>query len=228
MITIYIRRAERSSTPLNVRMVRKWGDPALVDRLNASAANVGDNFQVVKTATFGSNGEPFFNDISRYQIVDYDFLRDIQIDDYSTYGFTLQQKMNWLVNHDLQGSPSRPYWIHDGRLEFGPLVFGGQLIQIDPTPIVRVGQFPARDRKENITFYRLLGLRKSQMADVRAGRITHRSHPWLIQRATEAIGRDNKYNDIVRGEVFHPVWSDLDWRANYGDGLLYIAGDFLE
>lgn len=210
-----------SSAQGAIRRVRKWGDPVLIDLLGADVNLVGTtNFQVVKLATIDGRGQPFFNDIAQFQTVDYDFLYSLQ---YPSDGFTVQQKMNWLVNHDLAGgAPSRPYWIVDGKLQFGTMVFGGQLVEIDPASETYIGQYPNREGQEPIEMYRLLGMRKAEM-----GLVSYATYPHKVQRGTEA-GRDNGYNDHPRGEIFHPVWDSRDWKANHGDGQLWIARAFLE
>lgn len=220
--------------PQGIYRVRKWGDPVLVDMLGADVNLINVlNFQVVKTATFNEKGIPNFNDISRFQILDrsaQDHLQAVQPDDYAIFGFTLKTKMNWLIGDASAGKPSRPYWTknNDGRLYFGPLVFGGQLVQVQtgstgkPVQYWRTGQYPNRQQNESILFYRLITLQRSQW-----GQVTHESHPWLIQRATQA-GRDNKYDEFPKGAIHHPVWSDVEYPANYGDGRLYIAAAFLE
>lgn len=211
-------RISDASPNQEVYRVRKWGDPVLVDLLGADVNLVGvDNFQVVKTATIGGDGKPYFNDISRTQTVDYAYLESLQIDD----EYTVEKKMNWLINRD--GIGRRPYWMNGtSNLYFGPLVFGGQLVKLGEE-MSAWGQYPNRSKEEWIRFRRLIGIRRADF-----GKYTYDNSPHFVQRCTEAIGTDNKYNEFVRGEVFHPVWSDLDFPANYGDGKLWLAVEFLE
>jgi hypothetical protein len=115
-----------------------------------------------------------------------------------------------------------PYFERGGGLGFGPLVFGGQKIQIDPVPVVKWGRYPGRDKDESIAFHRLIGLRRADF-----GKYTHLTHPHFIQRCT-AAGNGNVYSEFPKGEIFHPVWSDIDFPANVGDGKLWIAAAFLE
>lgn len=226
-VVVNVRRTDASPT---IRRVKKWGDPLIGDTAQLPPSTGYSNFQVVKTATFGSDGKPFFNDLARYQLVDRVFLEDLQ---YPSDGYTVKQKMNWLVNDDLNKNGAkyeRPYWTAgEPRLYFGPLVFGGQLVQLGES-VTRNGVLPSDPPGRPpypILFHRLIGLRKSEFARARNREITHKSHPHLIQRATEA-GRNNVYIEFPRGEIFHPVWSDIDFPCNYGDGKLWVADAFLE
>ena len=189
------------------------------------------NFSPVSLATFDDKGMCWFGDVSTFQIVDETFLRSLQ---YASDGFTVEQKMNWLVNRET--SAVRPYWTKGtSRLYFGTIVFGGQKVQVEavngaPVTYTRQGKYKAEPAGivHDIDFYRVLGLRRSQFGDVLSGTITHESHPHLIQRATEAWYPTDRYNEYPRGEIFHPVWSDEDWKANEHDGKLYIATALLE
>lgn len=212
-ITVTI--SDVNPNPSNVYRVRKWGDRVLVDLLGATTALVGDNFQVVKTASLSDNGAPEFNDIARVQIVDEVYLTEIQCAD----EYTVESKMNWLINID--GKGVRPYWKDGGeRLKFGPFVFGGQWVQLGEEITVR-GDYPNKP-DQWITMRRVIGLRKADMA-----KVSHTSHPYLIQRCTEVYGKD-VYNDAPRGIIYHPVWSDEDFPVNYGDGKMWLPVEFLE
>ncbi|HKI55299.1 MAG TPA: hypothetical protein VJ987_14330 [Anaerolineales bacterium] len=219
---ITIRQIDNDVDPqpsIDVRKLRKWGDPVMVDLMGADTELINStNFQVVQTATIGDDGKPFFNCINRFQKnLDYDYLESLQ---YPSDGYTVQQKMNWLVNYKTHGVSA--YWMKDSPiLYFGPLVFGGQFVQLGETITVN-GKYPNRDDYEDIEFRRLIGLRRSDF-----GKYTYQTHPHLIQRATAAY-RMNKYTEYPRGEIFHPVWSDLDYPANYGDGKLWVASALLD
>jgi hypothetical protein len=224
-ITIKIQRAP-AVIKNDIFRVRKWGDPIMVALQGADVNQVGTtNFQVIKTASFGNLNEPYFNCIFRWQRfseggIEMTYLRSLQHD---KDGFTINQKMNWLIGDATDGVPERPYWFNgDGWVYFGPLLFGGQLVKVDPTPIWRVGEFPKTGVRENIKFYHVIGVRKSEF-----GKYSHKTHPWFIQHATGA-GRNNQYDEYPKGEIFHPVWSDIDYPTNFGDGRIYIAEKFLE
>lgn len=207
--------------PGNVYTVRKWGDPVLVDLMGSSTAIVNtSNFQVVQTASIGSNNKPFFNCVSRFQFPDYNYLESLQ---YPSDGYTVEQKMRWLVYYD--GKARSPYWM-DGSpiLYFGPLVFGGQKVQLGET-IVKLGKYPNRDYEESIEFRRVIGVRRADF-----GKYSYTKEPWYIQRATAANRTpvEDSYTEFPRGEIFHPVWSDIDFPTNYGDGRMWLATRLVE
>lgn len=151
------------------------------------------------------------------------------------FGFTVEQKVyGWLIS-GINGE--REYWKKDGALVFGTMVNGGQVIQVEtdgqgrPVEYVFKANYrndPVAMGKHDITFYKLLGLRRSQVADVAAQRITHKTHPHLVHRCTVAWYPDNRYTDHTpKGIIYTPVWSPLDYPPNTGGNALYIAKAFL-
>jgi hypothetical protein len=95
------------------------------------------------------------------------------------------------------------------------------LVKLGET-LYKIGRYPNKTKEELIKFRRVIGLRK-----VDFGKYTYATHPHLIQRATSAH-HPNKYTEHPRGEIFHPVWSDIDYPTNYGDGKMWLAVDLLE
>lgn len=216
---------EEPKVPNGVFRTRSYIDPVMMALQGGVSSS---NFQVVKLASFDKNGIPFFNDIAKFQVVEYGNLWTLQYDEPGEFG-SVEKKMNWLCNHEMTetSTPSRPYWIVKDQTRFGTILFGEQLCRVqtdedgDPVEYIRRGQFPAKGYDEWITFYRVVGLRRHEM-----GSVTHESHPWLVQQGTAIEG--GKGTDRPRGVVhYHPVWSDIDYPTNYGDGRLYVARDFL-
>jgi hypothetical protein len=209
-------------TPSDIYRVRKWGDPVVADLMGGDTNMLPKpdegNFQVIQTASIGGDGKPFFNCINRFQKdLPLSYLESIQ---YPSEGYTVSQKMNWLINYPTHGVS--PYWMKDSpTLYFGPLVFGGQLVQLGEQITVN-GKYPNRDKFEPITFRRVIGVRKSEL-----GKYTYTTRPDKIQRATSAH-HPNIYSQHPKGEIFHPVWSDIDWPTNYGDGKMWLAVRLLE
>lgn len=219
------RAPEVPSVPAGVFRTRSYIDPVMMDLQGGVTSS---NFQVVKLASFDGNEVPFFNDIVKWQLPDYDFLKEMQFDEPGEFG-SVAQKMNWLCNHDLSetSKPSRPYWIKNGQFRFGTILFGEQPCRVEvdangkPVEYIRRGKYPNRMLDEWITFYRVVGMRRGEMMTV-----SHATHPWLVQQCTAIEG--GRGTDRPRGVVhYHPVWSDIDWPVNYGDGRLYVAREFL-
>jgi hypothetical protein len=232
--------------PQGIYRVRRWGDPLLVRLAGLTTRLMGSNFQPVQLAVFNlQTNMAEFGAVSMFQECDEAFLRRLQYDqsDKSPYG-SLTQIYKWLINDD--GNAERPYWYKNGRLVFGTIVFGGQLIQVEvgtggkPVEYVRRGRYKNETDKDirALTFYKLLGVRKSHIAawSGKGGRALHEEYPYLIQHATSADMNGNQhdiYNEFPRGtEIFHPVWDARDFPHNLPesryDTALYIARDFLE
>lgn len=209
----------------NIRRVRKWGDPVLIDLLNADTNKLPyepqSNFQAVQLTTVDANGRAWFGAVSQFQPnIDVEYLRSLQ---YDGEGYTVKQKMRWLG----EGQPSgRPYLQKTSGLAFGTIAFGGQLIEIDPTPYKFKCKYPNReaDEKEPPVFHIIKGLRRSDF-----GKYTHATHPHLIQKATAAYP-GNVYVEDPRGVMYHPVWAWEDFPHNERTRQepLYIAAAFLE
>lgn len=243
-ITLTIKDSAPLPPTIVTRRVKKWGDPFLVQHCGWTTANVGSNFQPIMLAVFDSRGKAEFGGVHIFQRVDEGFLKGLQyeqLDKSPVYG-ELKRIYNWLIN---SATPAgRPYWYKDGQLVFGCIAFGGQLVQLEtgadgkPKEFVRSGRYAAETDKDirPLTFYRLQGIRKSQIDAWRGqdGRAYHPQYPYLIQHATSAdVNGDvmDIYNEYPRGtEIFHPVWSWQDFPHNLSsyDPGLYISKDFLE
>lgn len=111
--------------------------------------------------------------------------------------------------------------------EFGTIVFGGQIVQVEsvdgmPKEYKFWAQYQQAPAPEWITFYKLIGLRKTDWARPVADLMAE----GLIQRGTWA-GSGNSYHDTWHsGVVLHPIWSELDYPSN--NGPLYLAKSFTE
>ena len=80
----------------------------------------------------------------------------------------------------------------------------------------------------DIVFYKLLGMRKSQLAAVAGEQITHVTHPHLVHKCTVALPTDSRFVDHTpKGIIFSPVWDARDYPSNNG-GVLYLAKEFCE
>jgi hypothetical protein len=221
--------------PTGVFTTRGYGDPVMVDLMGLDTSLTGPNFNHVDlySPTGGWGAVHKFQFLDRQAL---NYLISIQPDDFSQWGFTLNQKMNWLVENRDGKTPDRPYWTRGGdwdgnwtSFEFGIMVFGHQLVRVEtdvngnPVPYQFRTNFPNSPKVRDVTFYRPVGMKRSEI-----GRFTHATHPWFIQKAT-AANHNPKPNSIdyaPRGVMFHPVWDLGDWRTNFGSDL-FLARDFL-
>lgn len=214
---------------------RGYGDPFMIETMGLSTDLTGPNFDHVDlwspTGGWGA--------VSKWQILDrqaFAYLESIQPDDYAQWGYTLHQKMNWLIGNRDDGVPSRPYWTRGAdwdeawtKFEFGIMVFGHQLVKVQtypngqPIPYKFVTRYPERAKSEVIIFYKPVGMKRSQI-----GEFTHESHPWFIQKCTAANERPqpDSITYAPRGVMYHPVWDLDDWTTNFGSDL-YLSSDFL-
>mgnify|MGYP001425631388 CR=1 FL=1 len=212
-----------------------YGDPVMIELMGLDTNLTGPNFDHVDlyspTGGWGA--------VHKFQILDrqaFDYLKSIQPDDSAEWGFSLNQKMNWLIGQRDGTTPDRPYWTRGGswdgnweKFEFGIMVFGHQLVKVEtdhsgkPVEYKFNTNFPNSPRAREVTFYKPIGMKRSEI-----GKFTHETHPWFIQKATAANHKPkpNSIDYAPRGVMVHPVWSLDDWRTNYGSDL-YLARDFL-
>ena len=69
--------------PPGVFRTRSYIDPVMMELQGGVSSS---NFQVVKLASFSTNGEPFFNDIAEFQVVEYGNLYVLQYDEPGEFG----------------------------------------------------------------------------------------------------------------------------------------------
>jgi hypothetical protein len=229
-IKIKITRASTTPTLPGLFRVRKWVIPE--DGMDTAKEGFS-SFQEVPLFT-PAGGFGAITQFQRLTAIEEACLRSMQIEN-DGWGFTVTQKMGWLIS-SINGE--REYWRKDGVLVFGTMVNGGQIIQVEtdiynkPVEYVFKANYrndPVAMGKHDITFYKLLGLRRSQVADVGAKIINYETHPHLVHRCTVAWYPDNRYTDHTpKGIVYTPVWSPLDYPPNTGGNALFIARVFLE
>lgn len=229
-------KAMPTVTP-NTKIVqmRGYGDPIMIAREGLDTALTGDNFN--HCDFWASEGKKpsgvhsaNWSAVTKFQVLgrtEMDYLKSIQPDDFYIWGFTLEQKMNWLVGEETSSQkPSRPYWTigdkWDGLWEtfrFGTMVFGHQPVRVKTNAdgSLKVTTF--------LTEYRDYGTWKTgevEFLEVDGFRpdMTTWDVAWLLengylQQATAAYGA-NEINDVPRGIMYHPVWSPEHYLSNYG------------
>jgi len=232
----------------NTRLVRTrgYGDPIMVQRMGLDTRLTGDNFNHADfwaSEGIKPNGvhSPNWAAVTKWQALgraEMEYLKSIQPDDFHIWGFTLAQKMNWLVGEGTP--PARPYWTlgdkWDGAWEsfrFGTMVFGHSRVRVKTNAdgSLKVTKFMTEYRDIDpatgvttwltgeVEFLEVDGFRP-EMMDVDKYPVAWLLENGYIQQATEAYGV-NVINDVPRGVMYHPVWSPEVWPSNYG--ALYLA-----
>jgi len=210
--------------PKGVFTTRKYGDPRMVELMELDTANFGTgNFQNIDLF-FPPNTS--FGAVTNFQLMDtaaLKYLESIQPVD----AVALKRKMNWLGIGSTRG---RPYMTKAAGIAWGTMVFGGQKVLVEtdttgkPVSYFFKAKYQGPATSQLIEFFKLIGMRRHEM-----GLFKHETHPWFIQKATEAYYPTNEYNEHVQGgTIYNPVWSPLDWKTNSGSTSLYIAKAFLE
>jgi len=240
---------ENASKPLTdsqltgVVTVRKWGDPILyaLDGMSTADIKIG-NFQEVPLfhpykdkPTHGEFGAiTSFQELGRAEL---DFLKKIQPDDAKTYGFDLKKKMNWLIGPHNVRPPGQIYWSEDFgwddpkliHFRFGTLVFGGQKVLVETDSAGQkmeysfVGKYRKKESNESIPCYKIVGMRRAETGRpvaelLREGKIQ------ICTCANRGGKGEDQYTETLKGIVYHPVWSPLDYPSNYGNALYLPKG----
>lgn len=133
---------------------------------------------------------------------------------------------NWLMGDITEGGvPSRPMWWANNNqnqrvLRCGTSVFGENVVMVEarnglPVEYVYDDLYPAEPsttRVHPIPFYRVIGMRKSDL-----GKVTHQSHPWLVHRCNQA--NSNPVPNTIDWypkctTIYYPVLEYADWMPN--------------
>lgn len=223
------KKPQMASIPAGTElwMTRSWGDDTLVTQAGLSAQFIlqngekrGSNFNPLPLWT----GNGVWSAIDNFLVIpraDVDRLIALQVAD----EVSVEQKMNWLVHG---GKYDRPYWA-DGRGDWktapdicwGTIAFGGQLVLTDGDATFKT-KLPEENVVREVPMKRLVCFRRRDWG------VTHESHPWLIQRATQVDHKD-QFSDTPRGIIYSPLWSPEDWKfpGNYKPKYFYIPVDWL-
>jgi hypothetical protein len=166
----------------------------------------------------------FYKDLSSL----YDYIVGLQPEDpYSS----VQSRVNWLIGDTRGGDkPKRPMWWAQDKtgdvLRCGTSGFGGNPILIEtkngkPVIELHTAQYPARDKLEQIPFYRVVGMPKSALASA-----SREETPYWIHRCSEALWKDGR--DVILwstkgGIILYPFMSFADYPNNTGQVDMLIA-----
>lgn len=237
--------------PSSIVTLRTWDDPLLYELDGMSTANLpsGSFMELPMFHTYADNpsrGE--FGAISHFQqfnknpsgiIPELEYLKSIQPSDESIYGYSLKNKLNWLLGAPESDDPvAQIYWSQNGAwnesfctsIRFGTLGFGGQklCVEVDAEGNKKIyrlwGKYRNKLVSEWISFYKIIGFRKIDMRRpipelLAEGRIQ------VCTCANKGVGAENVYTETLKGRVYSPIWSPYDWSTNNGN-TLYLAVGF--
>ena len=153
-------------------------------------------------------------------------VKDVKLRD----GYTLHQKMNWLINPE--GTTTKPstvmwangFWYEATWVRFGTMVHGGQMVAASEQV------YGVKCALKNMTSQGIVECRKIipfRRADW--GR-THEEYPWLLQYATVANHPGNGYGEYIRGHVMCPVAlasNEFDFAGTFQPTTYYIPAYWL-
>lgn len=239
-ITIVIRKVYDVNGS-KIVYTRGYGDQIIVERSSLDTSLTGPNFDHIDywaSAGIKPNGvhSADWGAVTKFQNLgrsEMNYLSSIQPDDQYEWGFTLDQKMNWLVGQEMS-PPDRPYWANNKWsrdwtiFQFGTMVFGHNKIR------AKTNQDGSLIIHKYLTEYQSYG--KWLVGDVdfievdgfKPYMMDKNNYPveWLIenayiQKATAANHhpRPNSIDYYPRGTILHPVWDVKNWKSNFGNNL---------
>jgi hypothetical protein len=232
-----------SPPPANVRRVRKWGDPIMVQEGGFSTANInGTNFQAVGLYNKAANWTGGVSNFLRIPHGDIRRLAALQVEDdfldkqpgwNNGYGMESWrvQKMNWLIKdrgtiyfwwHHLNSG----VWNTIDYAEWGTIAIGNTFVQVLDIETLTVPGTDKRVRTRTRRMARLAGFRKTDwerpLPELLAAGLVHRCY---------CAYSGDKLGDTPKGICYSPFWSPRDWMF-IGPGqpqpeAFYIPEDWL-
>ena len=216
-IKITIDRVSSPSPSINLRRVRKWGDPVMVAE-GWDVNIVGtSNFQAVKTWNHytGFGAVSNYLNIPHAEVVK---LEAMQIPD----NYTRRQKMEWLCSW--RGSiymydDETDDWQTAPTIRWGTLTLGGNLVQVE-------GYETVIERGSQWRMARLKGFMPSDWSRPLSELVAE----GLVHRAYCAYFPDNGFGDSPKGIVYTPFFSPqgYDFGGATQPTALYIPEIWLE
>lgn len=206
------------SPPVNqIRTVRKWGDPIMV-QYGFDVGQVGStNFQAVKAFAIGAGfgGVTNFLRIPHNEVMK---IRDMQIPD----AYTKDKKMEWLCSY--RGSiylyeQMDDAWETASNIKWGTITLGGNRVQVLGYENLNVGN------GEIWNMAKLKGFTPSDwgrpLEQLVAEGLVHRCY---------CAYKNNQFGDSPKGIVYSPFFSPAyyDFAGNAQPTELYIPTMWLE
>ncbi len=241
--------------------VKRWGDPVMVEQGDFDTTIRGEvgQFQVINLIIYGRGpgdlvdqwsgelsavsqfntlGHSDIMKLANMQIIPFGYeygmtdaelmaVKDAKLPD----GYSLHQKMNWLVNPE--GDTTRPstvmwangFWYEATWIRYGTMVNGGQKVAASPQIHEVRTQLKHMSSPGLVRCRKLLPFRRLDFGKPNA------THPWLLQYATVANHPGNGYGDYIRGHVMCPVAldsNDFDFSGLFKPSTYYIPVDWME
>lgn len=217
MLDINIKIDRVPSSNLNIRQVRKWGDPVMVaDGFDVNQIG-STNFQAVKV---WNDGDRTFGGVSQFlRIPRSDVYRLLAMQILDEY--TADKKLEWLCS--FRGSiymyeNENDDWRTANNIRWGTISLGGNLVQVEGYERITV-------QGEVFEMAKLKGFRATDwnrpLPELIAEGLVHRCY---------CAYRNNQFGDSPKGIVYSPFFSplDYDFAGTAQPTALYIPTKWLE
>lgn len=228
-LTLHIARGAPSQPTFELRRVRKWGDPVMV-QYGFDVNQVGtSNFQAVRCY----NKETGFGAVANFLRIPHEEvmkLRDLQFPEQTDRGYyTQDSKMEWLCSyrgslymydeesHDWRTAPS---------IRWGTLTLGGNVVQVEGYETIRT-VYGTNDNKrlQDVQMARLKCFTPEDWArplsDLLAEGLVHYCY---------CAYKNNGFGHTPKGVIYSPVFDPTryDFGGNPQPDALYTPVDWLE
>ena len=215
--------------PLELRRIRRWGDPVMVD-WGFDVHQVGvTNFQAVRTWNDGNRN---FGAVANFLYIPHAEVmkvRDLQFAEVTERGeFDEDSKMEWLCSY--RGSlymynSSADEWETAPSIRWGTVSLGGNLVQVERYETITLSI--RGEPKRPYEMARLKGFRRSDwsrpLEQLLAEGLVHRVY---------CAYRNNGFGDSPKGVCYSPFFSPLDYDFTgpnaYQPTALYLPTIWLE
>jgi hypothetical protein len=227
-IQIKITRTVLPAPNREMRRVRKWGDPAMVEwGFDVNQAGTS-NFQAVRC---WNDGNRTFGAVTNYLYIPHAEvmkLRDMQFAEHTDRGYFDEfSKMEWLCGwrgslymYDHESDD----WQISPKIRWGTLTLGGNLVQVEryETMRLRIGDRPLQDYE----MARLVGFRRSDWNRP----LEELIEDGLVHYCYCAYFPNNGFGHTPKGVIYSPFFSpqDYDFVGTAQPGAFYVPTNWLE
>lgn len=210
-----------------VRKLRVWGDPILVEEADLSTAIVNtSNFQAVGLY----NKETGWGGVSNFLRIPHGDLRRVesmQLDD----GYTAHEKMAWMCNSYrgkiyMWDDPNTD-WETAASIRWGTIGLGGNHVQVDGYETFTNFYLPNNTFYGSVKMARLRGFRSNDwfrpLDELVRNGLVHRCY------CAYRTPQEDTFGDSPKGVVYNPFFSPLDWEFTGGrkPSAFYVPAHWL-